>query len=392
MTLSAADIDFLRGDQAAALLADYADADLSPASTLPLLTKLRRTLDAHQAGAILTTLRLRRRALIKFPGHAADMLFTEAGLQQASGPLSRAYRAAKITSGAVLDCCCGLGADSLAFADAGHAVLGLDFDAVSIAIARHNAAVMGLNATFELADVRQPLPSGYDCIFFDPARRDGQGRRIRDVERYQPPLSLVRRWRADEIAVKLSPAVDMRQLAGYGGRLEFISANGQLSEALLWLHRPAGPPIATKLTPNAAIHFRQDIAAVAPVSAPRTWLFEPDPAIMRAGQVQSLASALNATLLDETIAYLTMDERQDTPWGRYWRIHDWMPFNLKRLRRYLRERAVGKVTVKKRGFAMLPEELIARLRLKGEGEACTLFLTRCRSQPVVVICDELAIG
>ena len=38
-----------------------------------------------------------------------------------------------------------------------------------------------------------------------------------------------------------------------------------------------------------------------------------------------------------------------------------MPFNVKKLRAYLREHGVGQVTVKKRGTAVTPETLIAKL-------------------------------
>jgi hypothetical protein len=62
-----------------------------------------------------------------------------------------------------------------------------------------------------------------------------------------------------------------------------------------------------------------------------------------------------------------------------------MPFHLKRLRAYLRARGVGQVTVKKRGVAITPEELTARLRLKGD-QACTLVLTRYQAEPIAIVC------
>ncbi|MCY3779658.1 MAG: SAM-dependent methyltransferase, partial [Chloroflexi bacterium] len=66
---------------------------------------------------------------------------------------------------------------------------------------------------------------------------------------------------------------------------------------------------------------------------------------------------------------------------------DWMPFQLKRLRRYLADRGVGRVTVKKRGFPLTPEELIARLRLKGD-ESRVLVMTRHNGKPVAIVCEE----
>lgn len=386
MPLRLEDIDFLRSERARAILADFAACDLSAANTLPLLTRLRDTLDARQASAILQTLTLRERAKSKFPRHSQAMLFTDAALQQASHPAARSYRARAIESQSVLDLCCGIGADTLAFAASGRQALGLDIDPVRVAIARHNADVMALAARFEVADVRASIPAGCDCLFFDPGRRDVQGRRIHDVERYQPPLSLVNDWRAQEIIVKLSPAVDLRQLDAYGGQLEFISVAGALTEALLWVCRAPAPPIATKLIGDAIYQLRGDPGQPAAISPPRRWLIEPDPAVLRAGLVQRLAHDLQATMLDQSIAYLTAEARLPTPWARYWRILDWMPFQLKRLRRYLAQRGVSRLTVKKRGFALAPEALIAKLRLKRGDDERVLVMTRCRSQPIAIIC------
>ena len=392
MALSLDDITFLRSERGRYFLAAYAGCDTSESNTLPLLTTLRESLSLTEASAVLMTLRLRKKAAAKFPRFASNMLFTDAGLQQASHPAVRRYRAGLVESGNVLDVCCGIGGDSLAMAAAGKQVLGLDIDPVRIAIARHNAAAMGHRAAFQEADAARPLPPGFGCIFFDPGRRDCQGRRIHQVEQYRPPLSLVRSWQADEIIVKLSPAVDLRQVESYGGQVEFISAQGQLIEALLWLHQAPSPPRATLLTETGVFHLSGGGPAPVEIAAPKAWLFEPDPAVLRAGQVQRLAQDLDAAMIDETIAYLTMDGRTESPWGRCWKILDWMPFQLKRLRRYLTERGVGRVTVKRRGFAMTPEELIARLRLRHGDESRVLVMTRCRGKPVVIVCAPFQFG
>lgn len=388
MPLSLDDIAFLQSDRAQAQLVSLADADLSDVNILPLLSQLRRSLTAHEAGAVLTMLQLRKKAAVKFPAHGERLLFTDAGLQQASGRLVRQYRARQFEASRLLDLCCSIGADSLAFAASRREALGLDINPVHIAIARHNATILQLGARFELCDIRAGIPAGYDAIFFDPARRDDSGRRIQHVEAYQPPLSLARRWAAREIAIKLSPGLDLRQIAAYGGALEFISVQGRLSEALLWLHRPAAQPYATLLREADSLHMRDDGEAGIAITAPRGWLLEPDPAVLRAGLVQTLARQLDASMLDETIAYLTLDKPVPTPWARCWKIREWQPFQLKRLRRHLHARGIGRVTIKKRGFPMSPEELLARLRLDGEGDACVLVMTRCRGQPIAILCEE----
>ncbi|MGQ9887455.1 MAG: class I SAM-dependent methyltransferase [Aggregatilineales bacterium] len=387
MTLTPETLAFLASDTGARLLADLATADLSDNNTLALLTRLRRRCTPEQASAALEQARLRLKAVEKFDADAARMFFTRVALEQASDPLARRYRAQVAAGLDVVDAGCGVGADTLALAQAGGRALGLDIDPLRVLLARHNAAALGVEARFDVADVRAGLPPA-DLAFFDPARRSSAGSRIHDVERYDPPLATVRGWRAPRVVAKLSPGVDKAQLALYGGQVEFISAGGALKEAVLWLGFDAPRPAATLLLAEGAHHWHTPLRpAETRLSAPRGWLLEPDPALLRAGLVAEVASVWDAYQLDADIAYLTADTPPTTPWARAWRVLDWMPFNLKRLRAYLRERNVGTVTVKKRGAAISPEELIARLRLSG-AETRTLALTRCAGQPAVLVCAD----
>ena len=105
---------------------------------------------------------------------------------------------------------------------------------------------------------------------------------------------------------------------------------------------------------------------------------------VRAGLVADLAAQLDAFQIDPDIAYLTAEKKQPTPFARAWAVEAWFPFGLKRLRSYLRERHIGRVTVKKRGSPLQPEALIRDLRLSGDQER-VVFLTHLHGAPVVVI-------
>ena len=100
------------------------------------------------------------------------------------------------------------------------------------------------------------------------------------------------------------------------------------------------------------------------------------------------ALGLSVYRLDEAIAYLTADAPAASPWARAWPVWEWLPFNLKRLRAALRARGVGRVTVKKRGSALQPEDVIRRLRLDGQGASAVVVLTRVAGQHVALICGE----
>ncbi len=398
MTLALDDLAFLASDAGAQVLARLAGDDLGDDHTLRLLTHLRRDLSPQQAGAALELARLRKKGVAKFGSEAARMYFTREALEQASAPSICNWRALTFAGSGrlVIDACCGIGADSLAFARAGAQVIGLDIDPLRVEMARLNAEALGItNARFEIADVRaaESMPEA-NLIFFDPGRRDRSGRRVFDVEDYKPPLSTIRAWLAEQIVVKLSPGVEVAQLTEYleeGAHVSFISADGDLKEALLV---QGGRRIsAAVLLEKGVVHTWDDHWADATVAeAPRAWLVEPDPSLIRAGLVADAAEKFGGALLDPEIAYLTTAEKPVTPWVRSWRILAWMPFNLKHLRAVLREQGVGTVTVKKRGTAVTPEDLIAKLKLdKNDSGSRTIVLTRCRGAHVMIICDDLTI-
>ena len=390
MTITLQDLDFLTSNSGETLLKSLSQENLSEKNTLKLITKYRKKYNADEVSAALSLARLREKAVAKFGADASKLYLTDDALQQASDPLIRAYRA-KSVSGRIYDMCCGIGTDSLAFARAGASVVGVDIDPVRIAMAHLNAEALGLDVDFVVDDVIQHQLNEPDLIFFDPARRTAQGNRIYNVEQYLPPLTVMAYWHDVPIMAKISPGVDLDQLAGYGGQVEFISVDGDLKEAVLHQNSDKDGLLATLLVGDAIHHYsREGEEPHIVITEPQSWLCEPDPAILRANLVKDLAADLNGTMIDETIAYIITDEMPNNIWVRAWRIRDWMPFNLKKLRAYLRERNIGILTVKKRGSPMTPEELIRKLKLKGK-ENCTLVLTRYQEQPIVIICDDIIV-
>jgi hypothetical protein len=391
-------LGFITTPPGKAVLEWLATKDLRESNHLRLLTQLRRDYATDDSRSALELAILRQKAIPKFGAAAGGMFFTRDALEQASDPLARVYRAnriqmnrqgAKDAKSRVVDACCSIGADALAMAAVGLEVVGIDLDPLRVGMARFNAKALGLQARFELADVRDGVPHG-DAVFFDPARRGAGGQRIHDVEGYEPPLSLIHGWSHPLVAVKLSPAVDLNQLVDYTGEVEFISVEGDLKEAVLWRGSGLNGLRATRLSAGGVQHYHNPTRAPLPpaaCAAPGGWLLEPDPAILRAGLVGGLAADLNGWQLDVTIAYITTEERPVSSWVRAWRIREWLPFNMKKLKAYLRERSIGQVTIKKRGFPMSPEEVVAALKLKGEN-SCTLVMTRCMGQHFAIICDD----
>ncbi|NED51081.1 methyltransferase domain-containing protein, partial [Micromonospora aurantiaca] len=305
-------------------------------------------------------------------------------------------RAAGVTT--LADLGCGLGADALAAARAGIRVYAVEADPVTATMAAANAEAAGLAdlVTVSCGDATAFDVTGVDAVFCDPARRRaGTGRRVFDPNAYSPPWDFVTGLaaRVPRTVVKVAPGLDHALIPG-GAEAEWVSVDGDLVEAALWCGELAEVPRrATVLRErdDAVSLLTGTGAQEAPVGPVRRFLYDPDPAVVRAHLVAELAADLDATLADPSIAYLYGDQARPTPFARCLEITDVLPFSLKRLRSLLRERRVGRVEIRKRGSALEPEKLRRDLRLSGD-EAAGLALTRVAGAPTVLVCRPVPAG
>lgn len=403
------DLRFLLSPAGEKWLAELAQADISPQTHLAWASRLRQVLEPSQAQALLETTLLRQRAAAKF-SRAGRMFFTREALEQASAEVVARYRAnrfAAVGFTAILDLCCGIGGDAVALAGVAQ-VIGVEQDALRLAMAVHNVAVYGYGAHFQPreTDVRALSPTLLagrgrlrpQAIFFDPARRDERGQRLYRLDQYQPPvLPLLHTWgrQIPHIGVKIGPGVDYAELPE-DAEVEFISVDGEVREGVLWFGdlRMGVARRATLLaagTPLGAGHTLTslDEPESAPLSPPQAYLYEPDGAVIRAHLVTTLARQLDASLIDPDIAYLTASHYQPTPFARGFRLAAVFPFQLKRLRHYLRQQDVGQVTIKKRGSPLDPDQLRQQLRLQGSRHL-HIFLTHVMGEPTVLVGEPVA--
>jgi SAM-dependent methyltransferase len=385
------------------LLDRLAGERVGPDRALELAQALRGRYPPDLVAAALTQQELRVAALAKF-SRAEEMLFTRAGLEQASSEITSAHAAARYPEGGlVADLCCGIGGNLIGLG-AGHRVLAVDLDPVSLAFARHNARVYGVADRLAAvrADVRSLALSGVHAVFVDPARRAG-GRRLA-AGRSEPPLGwcLDLAGRVAAVGIKAAPGLP-RELVPAGWEAEFVAVGRDLKEALLW--SPALATAATRATvlpsgdtlaaaPGIARAGAADAPGTAPdgdvpIAAPGAFLFDPSPAVTRAGLVEDLARRLGAWKIDPAIAFLSDDQEQRTPFARTLRVLESAPWHERHFARRLRELGIGAADIRRRGLAGDVPQIHRRLGLRGPGRA-TLVLTRVSDRPWGLICTDLS--
>src|SRR5262249_31834837 len=144
------------------------------------------------------------------------------------------------------------------------------------------------------------------------------------------------------ICAKLAPGVPWPELSALNGEAEFVSLVGELKECVLWLGPYRQKARRATLLPSGDSLSAAQPAPPTGCAAPGRFLYDPDPAVIRAGLVTDLAHSLQAWQLDAEIAYLS-GAVERTPFARTYLVEESLPFHLGRLRELLRARDVGAV-------------------------------------------------
>lgn len=384
-----------------ALLAQVGPLE-AKADVVKLVSSLRA--QGHDAGlvaAVLTQAKLRRRAVAKFGPFADRMIFTEAGLEQASRLSVAALHANRFRQagiGEVADLGCGIGAESMALASLDINVKAFEIDEVTAAVATYNLSPFE-NAFVEQTDVTTLDLSKFEGLFFDPARRElGGPSRERATRKFDPAAFsptfdfVVEAAAKKPTGVKFGPGHPHEGIPA-NAEAQWVSVDGDLVELGLWFGAVARPDVkrsALLINGNAKHEIishsaeRQD----APIAELSSYVYEPDNAVVRSHLIGQLAEQIEAHLFAPEIAYLTCDKEISSPWLKGYKVLDNLVFDRKKLRAYLRERNIGVLEIKKRGSDIVPEQLRKELALKGEG-AATLIVTRVGDAHRALVCEAL---
>lgn len=363
---------------------------------LAAATALRAEFDPDRASAALTQTGLRRRARTKFGERAATMLFTRDGLEQATRPQVAAEHAARFVAAdveRVVDLGCGIGTDAMAFRAAGLSVVAVEIDPETAAVARHNLGLTGggaragspaevLVGDAEMLATDLLVPG--TGVFCDPARRTSS-RRLWRVGDFTPSWDFVTGLLdGSRVAgVKLGPALP-HSFVGDAVAAEWVSHRGDTVEVALWAGVGSVPGERSALVmPDHRLVVPAERPSLDVVD-PRTYLYEPDGAVIRAGGVTTVGTSLAAGLLDPQIAYLTSDRLEATPYAQAFEVLEVLPYKEKVLRQWVAARKIGTLEIKKRGLELDPAVLRKRLRPSGPG-AATLVITRTPGAAQVLV-------
>ncbi len=371
-----------------ALLAEYRTDD--PAD-FPMQFHGRKELPIR---AIAEQLACQQKAIKKLPTLSThNLLYTPLALEQSSGERTAVYKASLMSGKKLIDLSGGLGVDSMTLARVFQEVVYCERDSLLCAVAEHNVKVAGVaNVKVKNGDSISLLAeypdNSFDWIYVDPARRE-EGRRSIALEAASPDVvashDLLLRH-AQRVCIKASPALEisgLKKLLPALHTIIVVSVDRECKEILLLLEHayPSDGPVQVK-----AVCLSSDSVEITEVfgggEAPRVvaaavmeYLYEPDPAIIKARLSAVLARDSGLQFVNKSVDYLTSDRKIEAFPGRTFRVVECIPYKPKSFRAFLERHAIAGASIQRRDFPLSAEELRKKYRLR-ESERAFLFFTR----------------
>lgn len=377
--------DNSKADAAALRLRHHADPELMHAI---LQIEARR----KTSGKLADTLRCQA---FQFP----EMIAAE---QSTSDELARIHSTLVGEAVTVADLTCGLGIDTFYFAAGGRRVTAIERRSEAAEAARLNAGALGLDDRVEIvtADCTEWLATAtgpYDCVFIDPARRDGLGRRCYSLADCSPDVStLMPRLRSltRRVIIKASPMLDAEAVARQLPSVSDIYLIGTVTEckelvAVVDFGLPSDTPYrlhAVTATPSgiSSIVVGPDPAGLPPpvsVPAPGMMLCEPYPALMKAGHYRWTADRYGMSVPDVNTHLFLSEGLTDFP-GRAYEIVEATRFDKRAIKEIASRRLRANVAT--RNFPLDAPSLARRLKI-AEGDALRLYGIRSATEGLMLL-------
>ena len=349
---------------------------VSDSHSVALQAALRQEYSPEVVRAALTLAALRSQARARFT-RAESMWFDRTRLEQATQEVvarHKALRFAACVGSTVLDLCCGIGADAIAIAQHTQ-VQAVDLSPLATWYTQRNAEAYGVASNIEtLVSPVESVAVAGRFVHLDPDRRT-QGQRQVRLEFGSPSLPYLQDLTKSATggAIKVSPA------SNFGGKftdceIELVSVSGECKEATIWfgqLRQPA-PFRATILPQGATIagdpwDYRPRLAPLG------KYLFDPDPAVVRAGLVDCVGDSLDLRRLDDAEEYLTGDMLVESPFVRGFEVVADLTNNTREIRDHFRTSPFGQVEIKCRHMSIDADAIRRKLPLPGNEPGVLLF-------------------
>ena len=275
-------------------------------------------------------------------------------------------------------------------------------------LAKHNFPLLGLDINVHNEDGVEYLKrmQPVDCLFLDPARRDGHGGKTVAISDCEPDVSALEELlveKARKVVVKLSPMLDLSLALKdlkHVCEVHIVSTDNECKELLLILQKETastevsihcinslGALNGYRIYQEYAFTQEQERTSDCPLTSEvNAYIYEPNASVMKAGAYRSLTQAYPVKKLHPSShLYVSPHFIEDFP-GRKFQVEAVSGFGKKELKTFLQGMEKANLTI--RNFPSSVAELRKRLKLKEGGDDYLFATTLADESKVIIKCNK----
>lgn len=344
-----------------------------------------------------------QKAKTKLPAwfHTEGIFFPpNINIEQTSSEVTAKYKASLILGKILIDLTGGLGIDSYYFSERFTQVYHLEINPELSQIASHNFKKLGRKnlktITGDGIEFLKNSGGKFDWIYLDPGRRDDHGSKVFLLKHCTPNVNEnldLFFEKSDNILIKTSPLLDlsagMKELKDLA-EIHIVSHDNEVKE-LLWILKKgySGKNFihTVNFQKKGNQFFKGEYIPVqehASLSVPGTYLYEPNPAVMKSGLFAELALQTRTSKLHVSSHLFTSDELVEFP-GRRFKIQEVLPYS-KKLKKHP---TFKKANITTRNFPKQVSEIRKEMKIGDGGENYIFFTTNLTEEKIVLVCKKI---
>lgn len=321
-------------------------------------------------------------------------------IEQTSSEITAAYKSTLVKGSSIIDITGGFGIDAFYFARHFKNVVHCEINTELSEIVKHNYQQLNTtNITTIATDGIEYLKNNqgnFDCIYIDPSRRNdikGKVFLLNDCLPNVPENLDFLFSKSDTILIKNSPILDISSTINelnYVKEIHIIAVKNEVKELLFLLEKGYNSSIAIKTinflkNKNQVFNFEYASENLADYSAPLSYLYEPNAAILKSGGFYEIANQLNIKKLHQHSHLYTSNTLIDFP-GRCFQIKEHLNYDKKKLNKLIPDK---KANITVRNFPKTVAQIRKETKLKDGGDVYLFFTKLHNENNCVLICEQI---
>lgn len=323
-------------------------------------------------------------------------------IEQTSSEITAQHKASLVSGGSIIDLTGGFGVDAYYFSKRFKKVIHCEINAELSGMVQHNLQQLKVfnieTITTDGIEYLKQHQHRFDWIYIDPSRRDDNKGKVFFLKECLPDVTAALEnlfEHADNIMIKTSPLLDISVGISdlkFVKTIHVVAVNNEVKELLWILEKNIQRDITIetinlKNETNETFSFQLvDEPFQEPnYSQPRSYLYEPNAAILKSGGFNSVASAFGMHKLHKHSHLYTSDILVKFP-GRAFKIVKSILYNKKSLN----DLQIEKANITTRNFPETIQNIRDRFKIKDGGSTYLFFTTTMQNAKCVLICTKTA--